>query len=171
MEHNMELLRMENDRLEKKLYFKEKELKGLQTELTAAQNTIDELTAKNAELQRLLNEQQSSLPHTTVKPPTGAEFRAMLSVYTKNDSIIDVKGLESEWGDVMVAFSDPIFWEQNVPDVVLFRDDIKRCFRTLDGNVSLTYPISQKMLDDLGWEHVRSVTQEESEKIIKDYKL
>ena len=168
MEQNMQTLKAENDRLERKLYFKEREVKDLQKELDNASTLIDELTAKNAELQRLLESQQSNTLQSPARRLTESEFRSIMSVQPNTNR---QHGLESEWSDVMVAFSDPIFWEQNYPDVVLFRDDEHRCYRTLDGNVEVKYPISQGMLEILGWEHVRPITEEESVKITNEYDL
>jgi hypothetical protein len=168
VEQNMQTLKAENDRLERKLYFKEREVKDLQKELDNASTLIDELTAKNAELQRLLDSQQSNTLQSLTKQLTASEFQSLL------DAQKDVElqhGLEAEWQDVMVAFSDPIFWEQNYPDIVLFRDDEHRCYRTLDDNIEVKYPISQGMLEILGWEHVRPITDEESVKIINNYDL
>lgn len=168
MEQNLQALKAENDRLERKLYFKEREVKDLQKELDNASALMDELTTKNAELQRLLQSQQSNTLQSHARRLTESEFRSIMSVQPNTNR---QHGLESEWSDVMVAFSDPIFWEQNYPDVVLFRDDEHRCYRTLDGNVEIKYPISQELLEMLGWEHIRPMTEEESVKIVKDYDL
>lgn len=168
MEQNMQSLKAENDRLERKLYFKEREVKDLQKELDNASTLIDELTAKNAELQRLLQSQQSNTLQSPTRCLTESEFRSIMSV---QPNINRQHGLETEWDDVMMAFSDPIFWEQNYPDIVLFRDDEHRCYHTLDGNTKIKYPISQGMLEILGWEHVRPITDEESVKIINNYDL
>lgn len=168
MEQNLQALKAENDRLERKLYFKEREVKDLQKELDNASALMDELTTKNAELQRLLQSQQSNTLQSPARRLTESEFRSIMSVQPNTNR---QHGLESEWSDVMVAFSDPIFWEQNYPDVVLFRDDEHRCYRTLDGNIEIKYPISQELLEMLGWEHVRPMTEEESVKIVKDYDL
>lgn len=168
MEQNLQALKAENDRLERKLYFKEREVKDLQKEFDNASTLIDELTAMNAELQRLLESQQSNTLQSPARRLTESEFRSIMSVQPNTNR---QHGLESEWSDVMVAFSDPIFWEQNYPDVVLFRDDEHRCYRTLDGNIEIKYPISQELLEMLGWEHVRPMTEEESVKIVKDYDL
>lgn len=168
IEQNMQTLKAENDRLERKLYFKEREVKDLQRELDNASTLIDELTAKNAELQRLLESQQSNTLQSPTKRLTAAEFQSLLD--TRKDTELQ-HGLEAEWQDVMVAFSDPIFWEQNYPDIVLFRDDEHRCFHTLDGNVRVNYPITQEALNELGWEHVRPITSEESLKITNEYNL
>ncbi len=168
MEQNMQTLKAENDRLERKLYFKEREVKDLQKELDNATALIDELTAKNAELQRLLDSQQSNTLQQPAKRLTAGEFQSLLD--TRKDVKLQ-QGLEVEWRDVMVAFSDPIFWEQNYPDIVLFRDDEHRCFHTLDGNVRIDYPITQEVLNELGWEHVRSITNEESLRITNEYDL
>ena len=168
MEQNIQTLKAENDRLERKLYFKEREVKDLQKELDNASALMDELTAKNAELQRLLQSQQSNTLQSPARRLTESEFRSIMSVQPNTNR---QHGLESEWSDVMVAFSDPIFWEQNYPDVVLFRDDEHRCFHTLDGNVRVNYPITQEALNELGWEHVRPITSEESLKITNEYNL
>lgn len=168
MEQNMQTLKTENDRLERRLYFKEREVKDLQKELDNANTLIEELTAKNAELQRLLENQQSNTLQSPARRLTEGEFRSIMTVYP---DVSETHGLETEWSDVMVAFSDPIFWEQNYPDIVLFRDDEHRCYRTLDGHVQMKYPISQELLNELGWSHVRPITDEESVKIIKEYGL
>lgn len=168
MEQNMQALKAENDRLERKLYFKEREVKDLQKELDNANTLIDELTTKNAELQRLLDSQQSSTLQSLPKRLTAGEFQSLLNA---TEDVELQQGLETEWRDVMVAFSDPIFWEQNYPDIVLFRDDEHRCFHTLDGNVRIDYPITQEALNELGWEHVRPITSEESLRITNEYDL
>ena len=168
VEQNLQSLKAENDRLERKLYFKEREVNDLQKELDNASTLIDELTAKNAELQRLLDSQQSSTLQAPTKRLTAGEFQSLLNS-TKDVEL--QQGLEAEWQDVMVAFSDPIFWEQNYPDIVLFRDDEHRCFHTLDGNVRVNYPITEEVLGELGWEHVRPITSEESLRITNDYDL
>lgn len=168
IEQNMQALKTENDRLERKLYFKEREVKDLQKELDNANTLIDELTTKNAELQRLLDSQQSSTLQPPPKRLTAGEFQSLLNA---TEGVELQQGLETEWRDVMVAFSDPIFWEQNYPDIVLFRDDEHRCFHTLDGNVRIDYPITQEALSELGWEHVRPITNEESLRITNDYDL
>lgn len=167
-EQNMQTFKAEIDRLERKLYFKEREIKDLQKELENANTLIEELTAKNRELQRLLEQQQSSSLQAPATRLTEGEFRSIMTAYP---DVSEAHGLEAEWGDVMVAFSDPIFWEQNYPDIVLFRDDEHRCYRTLDGHVQMKYPISQEFLDELGWSHVRPITDEESVKITKEYEL
>lgn len=164
----MQTLKAENDRLERKLYFKEREVKDLQKELDDATALIDELTTKNAELQRLLDSQQSNTLQQPTRRLTAGEFQSLLD--TQKDAELQ-QGLEAEWRDVMVAFSDPIFWEQNYPDIVLFRDDEHRCFHTLDGNVRIDYPITQEVLSELGWEHVRPITSEESLRITNEYDL
>lgn len=168
MEQNMQSLKAVILRLERKLYFKEREVKDLQKELDNANTLIDELTAKNAELQRLLDSQHSNTLQSPTKQLTAREFQSIMSV---QPNINRQHGLESEWSDVMVAFSDPIFWEQNYPDVVLFRDDEHRCYRTLDGNTEIKYPISQGLLEMLGLEHLRPITEEESVKITNEYDL
>lgn len=168
IEQNIQSLKAENDRLERKLYFKEREVKDLQKELDNASTLIGELTTKNAELQRLLDSQQSTTLQAPTKRLTVGEFQSLLNA-TKDAEL--QRGLEAEWQDVMVAFSDPIFWEQNYPDIVLFRDDEHRCFHTLDGNVSVGYPITQEVLSELGWEHIRPITSEESLRITNDYDL
>lgn len=168
VEQNMQTLKAENDRLERKLYFKEREVKDLQKELDNASTLIDELTVKNAELQRLLDSQQSSTLQSPPKRLTADEFQSLLNA---TEDVELQQGLETEWRDVMVAFSDPIFWEQNYPDIVLFRDDEHRCFHTLDGNVRIEYPITQEALNELGWEHVRPITNEESLRITNEYDL
>lgn len=168
MEQNMQALKAENDRLERKLYFKEREVKDLQKELDNANALIDELTTKNAELQRLLDSQQSSTLQSPPKRLIAGEFQSLLNA---TEDVKLQQGLETEWRDVMVAFSDPIFWEQNYPDIVLFRDDEHRCFHTLDGNVRIDYPITQEALNELGWEHVRPITNEESLRITNEYDL
>jgi len=168
IEQNMQTFKAEIDRLERKMYFKEREVKDLQKELDNANALIEELTIKNTELQRLLEQQQSSSLQAPARRLTESEFRSIMSVQPNVDR---PHGLETEWSDVMVAFSDPIFWRQNYPDVVLFRDDEHRCYCTLDGNVHVNYPITQGLLDDLGWDHVRPMTKEESVKIAKEYDL
>ena len=168
VEQNIQTLKAENDRLERKLYFKEREVKDLQKELDNAAALIDELTTKNAELQRLLDSQQSNTLQQSTRRLTAGEFQSLLD--TQKDVELQ-QGLEAEWRDVMVAFSDPIFWEQNYPDIVLFRDDEHRCFHTLDGNIKLDYPITQETLSELGWEHVRPITDEESIRITDAYDL
>jgi hypothetical protein len=168
VEQNIQSLKAENDRLERKLYFKEREVKDLQKELDNASTLIDELTTKNAELQRLLDSQQSTTLQAPPERLTAGEFQSLLNA-TKDVEL--QQGLEAEWQDVMVAFSDPIFWEQNYPDIVLFRDDEHRCFHTLDGNIRVSYPITQEALSELGWEHVRPITSEESLRITNDYDL
>lgn len=168
IEQNIQTFKAEIDRLERKLYFKEREVKDLQKEIDNASTLIEELTTKNAELQRLLEQQQSSSLQAPATRLTEGEFRSIMTAYP---DVSKERGLESEWGDVMMAFSDPIFWEQNYPDVVLFRDDEHRCYRTLDGHVQVKYPISQELLNELGWNHVRPITEEESVKIVKEYDL
>lgn len=168
VKQNIQTLKAENDRLERKLYFKEREVKDLQKELDNAAALIDELTTKNAELQRLLDSQQSNTLQQPTRRLTAGEFQSLLD--TQKDTELQ-QGLEAEWRDVMVAFSDPIFWEQNYPDIVLFRDDEHRCFHTLDGNIKLDYPITQETLNELGWEHVRPITNEESIRITDAYDL
>ena len=168
MEQNMQTLKTVIFRLERRLYFKEREVKDLQKELDNANTLIEELTAKNAELQRLLENQQSNTLQSPARRLTEGEFRSIMTVYP---DVSETHGLETEWSDVMVAFSDPIFWEQNYPDIVLFRDDEHRCYRTLDGHVQMKYPISQELLNELGWSHVRPITDEESVKITKEYGL
>lgn len=164
----MQTFKAENDRLERKLYFKEREVKDLQKELENANVLIEGLTAKNRELQRLLEQHQSSSLQAPATRLTEGEFRSIMAVHL---DVSEAHGLETEWGDVMVAFSDPIFWEQNYPDIVLFRDDEHRCYCTLDGHVQVKYPISQELLNELGWSHVRPITDEESVKITKEYDL
>ena len=164
----MQTFKAENDRLERKLYFKEREVKDLQKELENANVLIEELTTKNRELERLLEQHQSSSLQAPATRLTEGEFRSIMTVYP---DVSEAYGLETEWGDVMVAFSDPIFWEQNYPDIVLFRDDEHRCYCTLDGHVQVKYPISQELLNELGWSHVRPITDEESVKITKEYDL
>lgn len=168
IEQNMQTFKAEIDRLERKLYFKEREVKDLQKELENVNVLIEELTAKNRELERLLEQHQPSSLQAPATRLTEGEFRSIMVVHS---DVSEAHGLETEWGDVMVAFSDPIFWEQNYPDIVLFRDDEHRCYCTLDGHVQVKYPISQELLNELGWSHVRPITDEESVKITKEYDL
>lgn len=165
---NMQTFKAEIDRLERRLYFKERELKDVQKDLDTANTLIEELTAKNGELRRLLTARLHDLPQGSTQTLSENEFRSIMAITPDTDPR---QGLECEWGEVMVAFSDPIFREQNYPDVVLYRDDEHRCYRTLEDDVRLTYPITQELLDILGWEGVRPITEEESNRLIRNYRL
>ena len=171
MEQNLQSLKAENDRLERKLYFKEREVKDLQMELDNASTLIDELTTKNAELQRLLADQQSSTLQAPTKRLTGDDFRRILGSSPIQNTNHSCGGLETEWSPVMMVFSDAIFWEQNSPDIVLYRDDDDCCYRTMDGDIRLGFPIMEKDLLELGWDHYRPIDESEMEEVIRTYKL
>lgn len=168
LEQNMQTLKAENDRLERKLYFKDRELKDVQKDLDTANTLIEELTAKNAELRRLLEARLHDTPRGSALSLTEDEFRSIMAITPDTNPR---QGLECGWSEVMVAFSDPIFRRQNYPDVVLYRDDEHRCYHTLEGDVRLAYPITQELLDTLGWEGVRPITEEESNRLVRNYQL
>lgn len=71
----------------------------------------------------------------------------------------------------MYAYTDDIFVEADTPDILLYRDDEERCYKSMTGRTCLPFPVKQSDLDFYNLVKVRPVTPPELEKICKDYEL
>lgn len=172
-ELTIQKLLAEHDRLNRKILFLERENRALRKEVEEAQKRevglLDEITRLEALAEA---RQEPSVRHVSapVRPAASLEDFLYPKVSARDEDPFTT-GIEANWEDLMVAFTDAIFIEANTPDLVLYRDEERRGFVSPSGKTLLRSPIRQEDLDAYNILYVRRATPEEQAKIVRDYGL
>lgn len=154
-------LQSEIDRLQKKIYFLEKENRELRRELTdytkREEQLLEEISSMSSEISELT---KNSLPKLSVNSESVQDF-LLPKVKTGTGLNRSSPGLEVEWSDFMYAYTDEIFIETEKPDMVLYKDETDNCYRSYTGNTKLPIPILKEDLKRNNILKVRPMTEEE----------
>lgn len=166
-------LEAELDRLNRKILFLERENRSLRKEAEDAQKResflLDEITRLEAELEEA---SKAQIVRIGAPVPPAASVEEWLNPMV-GEGRIDrpAVGIEGSWEPLMVAFTDPIFVETNLPDLILYCDDSRGAFVSPSGQTVLRFPITQESLDRYNIISVRVPTEDERTAIIKKYEL
>lgn len=162
-------LQAEIERLNKLLFFKEQQVRELQREVNdyalREEKLIAELRQLSAASQPILHGLQGAGTAATKE-----EF-----LFPKLDTGTGLnrasEGLEKNWGEMMLAYTDEIFVEEDTPDTVLLRDDENGWYITPSGRTRLPFPILQNDLNNLNILKIRQATEQEINDFIKENNL
>lgn len=153
------------EELQRKILFQDREIRRLNEELndrTLRENElISEITRLQDELDYFRKESKQQGRLVQIKADTLEEFLdpSLPNTFTTGEGM----GLEEEWEDFMYAYTDELFIEDDEPDLLLFRDDREKCYRSETGNTRLYFPISKAELKILNILKIRPLTPEEEE--------
>lgn len=166
-------LQAEIDRLQKLLFFKDQQIRELQREVNdyalREEKLIAELKLLTAELSNAKFPMLFGI-QGSVEPPTKEDFlNPKLDTGTGLNRASE--GLEKNWGEMMFAYTDEIFVEEDTPDTVLLRDEDNGWYITPSGRTRLPFPILQTDLDNLNILKVREATEQEINDFIKENNL
>lgn len=169
----------EIDRLNKLLFVKEQQIRELQREINTYELREIELlaTLRKADEESMHSPTQAVV--TTVTPSLPAankeEFlNPTLAVGLGTEELNRVQaqeGLETEWEELMAAFTDDIFIQSGEPDTFFIRDDEHKCYTTISGRTRLPFPIIEEDLEKLGILDIRPATEQETEDFIEQNNL
>lgn len=165
-------LEAEIDRLQKLLFVKDQQIRELQREVNDYTLREEQLIA---ELKRITSEQPATVlsGHSPVPAATKEEFlNPKFNIGARlNRAPKHAEGLEKNWSEMMVAFTDEIFLAEDTPDTILLRDDENRWYVTPSGRTRLPFPILQSDLDNLNILKIRPATDAEVDDFIEKYNL
>lgn len=165
-------LQAEIDRLQKLLFVKDQQIRELQREVNDYTLREEQLIA---ELKRITSEQPVTVlsGHSPVLAATKEEFLdpKLNFLAGLNRAPKHTEGLEKNWSEMMVAYTDEIFLDEDTPDTILLRDDENRWYITPSGRTRLPFPISQSDLDNLNILQIRPATDTEVDDFIEKYNL
>lgn len=153
------------EELQRKILFQDREIRRLNEELndrTLRENElISEITRLQDELDYFRKESKQQERLVQIKADTLEEFLdpSLPNTFATGEGT----GLEEEWEDFMYAYTDELFIEDDEPDLLLFRDDREKCYRSETGNTRLYFPISKAELKILNILKIRPLTPEEEE--------
>lgn len=168
-------LEAEIDRLKKQLFSKDQQIRELQREVNDYAIREEQLVAEITRL-TALNAQQPAILLTGLQgsgkvAETKEEF---LNPKLDNGTGLNrapQEGLEKDWTEMMLAYTDEIFIAEGTPDTVLLRDDENRWYITPTGRTRLPFPILQSDLNNLNILKIRPATDEEVEDFINQNNL
>lgn len=164
----------EIDRLNKKIYFLEKENRELKAEISDFEEREKQLLSEINSLEEERNDLLVQL-RPKIKPEnkalTANEF--LFPKVTTGTGIdrSNRTGFEDNWKDFMYAYTDEIFIENNTPDLLLYRDETEKCYVSPSGHTRLPFPILQEDLERLNILSIRPLTNQEIDEIIDEYQL
>lgn len=167
-------IQAENDRLNKRILFLERENREQRKELTdyarREKELLEEIDRLEGELDEVTFEKRPK--YKPEKPAESVDDFLLPKVDTGTGlNRVGKKGFEEKWGDFMYAYTDEIFIEADQPDVLFYRDSADNCFVTPTGNTRLPFPILQEDLDRYNILKVRPLTCEEMEEVCKEFDL
>lgn len=167
-------IQAENDRLNKRILFLERENREQRKELTdyarREKELLEEIDRLEGELDEVTFEKRPK--YKPEKPAESVDDFLHPKVDTGTGlNRVGKKGFEEKWEDFMYAYTDEIFIEANQPDVLFYRDSADNCFVTPTGNTRLPFPILQEDLDRYNILKVRPLTCEEMEEVCKEFDL
>lgn len=155
-------LQSEIDRLNKKIYFLEKENRELRREITdytkREEELLQEISSLTSEVEELT---RKSLPKLSQKVADTVEEFLLPKVKTGTGLDRSQSGIEETWSEFMYAYTDELFIESEKPDMVLYKDETDNCYRSYTGNTVLPLPILKEDLERLNILKVRHMTEEE----------
>lgn len=167
-------IQAENDRLNKRILFLERENREQRKELTdyarREKELLEEIERLEGELDEVTFEKRPK--YKPEKPAESVDDFLHPKVDTGTGlNRVGKKGFEEKWKDFMYAYTDEIFIEADQPDVLFYRDSANNCFVTPTGNTRLPFPILQEDLDRYNIIKVRPLTCEEMEEVCKEFDL
>ena len=167
-------IQAENDRLNKRILFLERENREQRKELSdyarREKELLEEIDRLEGELDEVTFEKRPK--YKPEKPAESVDDFLLPKVDTGTGlNRVGKKGFEEKWEDFMYAYTDEIFIEANQPDVLFYRDSADNCFVTPTGNTRLPFPILQEDLDRYNILKVRPLTCEEMEEVCKEFDL
>lgn len=167
-------IQAENDRLNKRILFLERENREQRKELTdyarREKELLEEIDRLEGELDEVTFEKRPK--YKPEKPAESVDDFLFPKVDTGTGlNRVGKKGFEEKWKDFMYAYTDEIFIEADQPDVLFYRDSADNCFVTPTGNTRLPFPILQEDLDRYNILKVRPLTQEEMGEVCKEFDL
>lgn len=167
-------IQAENDRLNKRILFLERENREQRKELTdyarREKELLEEIDRLEGELDEVTFEKRPK--YKPEKPAESVDDFLLPKVDTGTGlNRVGKKGFEEKWEDFMYAYTDEIFIEADQPDVLFYRDSADNCFVTPTGNTRLPFPILQEDLDRYNILKVRPLTCEEMEEVCKEFDL
>lgn len=167
-------IQAENDRLNKRILFLERENREQRKELSdyarREKELLEEIDRLEGELDEITFEKRPK--YKPEKPAESVDDFLLPKVDTGTGlNRVGKKGFEEKWEDFMYAYTDEIFIEADQPDVLFYRDSADNCFVTPTGNTRLPFPILQEDLDRYNILKVRPLTCEEMEEVCKEFDL
>lgn len=167
-------IQAENDRLNKRILFLERENREQRKELTdyarRERELLEEIDRLEGELDEVTFEKRPK--YKLEKPAESVDDFLLPKVNTGTGlNRVGKIGFEEEWEDFMYAYTDEIFVESNEPDVLFYRDNAEKCFITPTGSTRLPFPILQEDLDRYNIVKVRPLTHEEMGEVCKEFNL
>lgn len=167
-------IQAENDRLNKRILFLERENREQRKELSdyarREKELLEEIDRLEGELDEVTFEKRPK--YKPEKPAESVDDFLLPKVDTGTGlNRVGKKGFEEKWEDFMYAYTDEIFIEADQPDVLFYRDSADNCFVTPTGNTRLPFPILQEDLDRYNILKVRPLTCEEMEEVCKEFDL
>lgn len=167
-------IQAENDRLNKRILFLERENREQRKELTdyarREKELLEEIERLEGELDEVTFEKRPK--YKPEKPAESVDDFLLPKLDTGTGlNRVGKKGFEEKWEDFMYAYTDEIFIEADQPDVLFYRDSANNCFVTPTGNTRLPFPILQEDLDRYNILKVRPLTCEEMEEVCKEFDL
>ena len=163
-EETLRLLNFQSeiDRLNKKIYFLEKENRELRREVTdyskREEELLQEISSLTSEIEELT---RKSLPKLSQKEAVSAEDFLLPKVSTGTGLDRSKSGFEKEWKDFMYAYTDELFIETEQPDMILYKDETDYCYKSSTGGTRLPFPILKEDLKRLNILKVRPMTKNE----------
>lgn len=157
------------EKLQRRILFLERENRQLQGEVNDYVLREKELMDNISELEGELSAARAQVVrYRNVRLQTPHDKEEFLSPYLpdtfqKGEGV----GYEEEWSDFMYAYTDELFIESDEPDLLLYRDEREKCFRSESGSTRLHYPISKADLDGYNILKIRPLTSEEEEELAK----
>lgn len=167
-------IQAENDRLNKRILFLERENREQRKELTdyvrRERELLEEIERLESKIDKISYEGRPKY-----RPRVSAEniddfILPKINIGTGLNRVGKI-GYEEEWEDFMYAYTDEIFIDSDNPDVLFFRDNAEKCFITPTGNTRLPFPIFKEDLDRYNIIKVRPLTREEMDMVCKEFDL
>lgn len=167
-------LKAEIDRLNKRIFFLEKENREQRQELSdyakREEELIEEVNSLETELREITREQRPKYKPTQPVETVEDFLHPKVDTGTGLNRVGKI-GFEEKWEDFMYAYTDEIFIQADKPDVLFYRDTAENCFVTPTGNTRLPFPILQEDLDRYNILKVRPLTREEMGEVCKEFDL
>lgn len=161
--------------LKHQLYLQEKKNRELEHEVQDYATREKQLLAEIDALQQQLELTDSGVrlgykPIPTTSTTTVMDYLNPKSPFgLRTEETSPHKGLESEWADIMYAYTDEIFVDADTPDLLLYRDDHAQRYCSDNGNTFLNFPITQETLEYHNILKVRPLTDAELGDVTKRF--